>query len=390
MANIMDSELVQLLQECELSEAIINWMRDTCEIRCVRHLVHWCSHVAEVEEVIYLKLPMQVNHLVLANLRAAWTAASRKNQHHEGNKALAINETDPNAPLDTGSRNALQTAWRAQPIIDLPATWQAPEGCIGAFYRTLERRTITAWDVKGLGNVESASAFQAKPNSWEFAQYTMIAKDGSKKKLDPWKAEFRTDAPWTYLQGLQISLFALAKAGATFVRPARIDSANWPSRLDGQRESPNVGFQDVIDYLAKLQNFVILYSKRKSTQQVWLTLRSLDEMTRKTWFDMYRKNLPMGISFSQCMEFAKPWLDLQLQNLELDQARSGDGTSNRPRGKGDRDRDRSRSRTPRGRADRGKGRRKGDKDKERSRQRSPLPRKPTHQTRSASGRIVAT
>ena len=163
MANIMDSELVQLLQECELSEAIINWMRDTCEIRCVRHLAHWCSHVAEVEEVIYLKLPMQVNHLVLANLRAAWTAASRKNQHHEGNKALAINETDLNAPLDTGSRNALQTAWRAQPIVDLPATWQAPKGCIGAFYRTLERRTIIAWDVKGLGNVESASPSNPSP-----------------------------------------------------------------------------------------------------------------------------------------------------------------------------------------------------------------------------------
>ena len=92
---------------------------------------------------------MQANRLVLANLRAAWTAASRKNQHLEGNKALAINETDLNAPLDTGSRNALPTAWRAQPIVDLPATWQAPEGCIGAFYRTLERRTITAWDVKG-------------------------------------------------------------------------------------------------------------------------------------------------------------------------------------------------------------------------------------------------
>ena len=90
-----------------------------------------------------MKLPMQANHLVLANLRAAWTAASRKNQHHEGNRALAINETDLNAPLDTGSRNALQTAWRAQPIVDLPATWQAPEGCIGAFYRTLERCTIT-------------------------------------------------------------------------------------------------------------------------------------------------------------------------------------------------------------------------------------------------------
>ena len=116
------------------------------------------------------------------------------------------------------------------------------------------------------------------------------------------------------------------------MRPACITTANWPSRLDGQRESPNVGCQDVIDYLAKLQNFVILYSKRKSTRQVWLTLRSLDETTRKTWCDMYRKNLPMGISFSQCMEFAKPWLDLQLQNLELDQARSCDGTPNRPGG----------------------------------------------------------
>ncbi len=161
------------------------------------------------------------------------------------------------------------------------------------------------------------------------------------------------------------------------MRLARIDTANWPSRLDGQRESPNVGFQDVIDYLAKLQNFVILYSKRKSKRQVWLTLRSLDETTRKTWCDMYRKNLPMGISFSQCMEFAKPWLDLQLQNLEVDQARSCDGTPNRRGGKGDRDKDRSRSRTPRGRADGGKGRRKGDKDKD-DRQRSPLPRRPAY------------
>ncbi len=150
MANLMVGDLVKLLQDCELSEEIIAWMRDTSGIRCVRHLAHWCSHISEVDEVIYQKLPMPPNHMVLSNLRAAWTAASRKNQHLEGNRALAIHEADMNAPLDTGSRNALQTAWRAQPIIELPATWQAPEGCVGAYYRALERRTITAEPVKGL------------------------------------------------------------------------------------------------------------------------------------------------------------------------------------------------------------------------------------------------
>ncbi len=166
-----------------------------------------------------------------------------------------------NAPLDTPARNALLTAWRAQPIIDLPATWQAPEGIVGAFYRALERRCITHEPFRGLGNVESASAFQPKPNSFDLAQYTVVPKDGSRKKIDPWKAEFKTDAPWTYLQALKLLLLALAKAGATATRPARIDSPNWPSRLNGERESPNVHLHDVIDYLAKLEDFVISYSR---------------------------------------------------------------------------------------------------------------------------------
>ena len=321
--------------------------------------------------MIYQKIPMQPNHMVLSNLRAAWTAASRKNQHLEGNRALAIHEADMNAPLDTGSRNALQTSWRCQPIIELPATWQAPEGCIGAYYRALERRTITAEPVKGLGNVESASAFQDKPNTWDFGQMQMVAKDGSRKKPDPWKAEFKTDAPWTYIQGLKLNLFALAKAGATAVRPARIDSPNWPARLNGLQDSPNVHLQDMVDYLAKLENFVLNYSRRKSPQQVWLALRNLDETTRKTACEMYRTNMPMGISFSQCMEFAKPWLNLQIQNLELDGKGRGDGTPNRPGAKADRDRDRSRSKSrgrPRGRGGRGKDRGKGrDNDRSRSR-----------------------
>ncbi len=37
MATIMDSDLLQLLQECELSDGVIAWLQDTCEIRCVRH-----------------------------------------------------------------------------------------------------------------------------------------------------------------------------------------------------------------------------------------------------------------------------------------------------------------------------------------------------------------
>ena len=164
--------------------------------------------------------------MTLSNLRAAWRAAQRKNDHNEGNRALARDEADMNAPLDTGSRNALLSAWRAQPVIDLPATWQAPEGVVGACYRALVRCSITADPVCGLGNVESASAFQPKPNSFDLAQYTVTAKDGSRKKIDPWKAEFKTDAPWTYLQGLKLLLLALAKAGATATRPARIETPN--------------------------------------------------------------------------------------------------------------------------------------------------------------------
>ena len=56
--------------------------------------------------------------------------------------------------------------------------------------------------------------------------------------------------------------------------------------------------QDVIDYLTKLEDFVISYSRTKSAQQVWLTLRNLDETTRKKWCEMYRKNLPVGISLA--------------------------------------------------------------------------------------------
>ncbi len=128
-------------------------------------------------------------------------------------------------------------------------------GCVGAYRRTLERRTITAQPVRGLGNIESASAFQANPDTVEFAQYTMVPRDGSAKKLDPWKVEFNTDDPWTYLQGLKLDLFALAKAGATVVRPARVRDAHWPSRLSGLHVCPNVHFQDVVDYLAQLELF---------------------------------------------------------------------------------------------------------------------------------------
>ena len=91
MANLMDSELTQLLRECELTEQVITWMRDTCEIRNVRHLAHWCSQIGEVETAIFEKLPMNnPSHMVLANLRAVWTAASAKNKFYEGNRALAI------------------------------------------------------------------------------------------------------------------------------------------------------------------------------------------------------------------------------------------------------------------------------------------------------------
>ena len=88
----------------------------------------------------------------------------------------------------------------------------------------------------------------------------MVLRNDSATKFDPWKVELTTDDPWTYLQGLKLDLFALAKAGATVVRPARVCDAHWPSRLNGLHTSPNVHFQDVVDYLAKLELFVINYS----------------------------------------------------------------------------------------------------------------------------------
>ena len=86
---MMDSDLVQLLQECELSEEVIAWMRDTNQIRCVRHLAHWCSHIDQVEEVICNKIHGIPGQLVLSNLRAAWKTANRENEFNEGNRALA-------------------------------------------------------------------------------------------------------------------------------------------------------------------------------------------------------------------------------------------------------------------------------------------------------------
>ncbi len=133
---------------------------------------------------------------------------------------------------------------------------------VGVCFRALERHCITAEPVRGLGNVDSASAFQPKPDFFDLAAVTVTAKDGSRKPVDPWKAEFRTDAPWTYLQGLKLLLLAIAKAGALATKPARIHSAVFPTRLNGEHEGPNVYVQDVIDYLAKLENFVITCSRR--------------------------------------------------------------------------------------------------------------------------------
>ncbi len=263
MANwVVDSDLVSLLQECEVPHNIIQFMQDHFEVRCVRHLAHWRSHIDQVEEMINSKIHGNPGQVVLSHFRAAWKAANRKNEFNEGSRALAREEADTMAPLDSGTRTALLSAWRAQPIFDIPSTWQAPEGVVGACFRALERRCITAEPVRGLGNVDSASAFQPKPNSFDLVNVTVTAKDGSRKPVDPWKAEFRTDAPWTYLQGLKLLLLAIAKAGALAMKPARIHSAVFPTRLNCEHKGPNVYVQDVIDYLAKLENFVITYSRR--------------------------------------------------------------------------------------------------------------------------------
>ncbi len=258
----MDVELRQLLQDCELPEDVITWMRDQCEIRCIRHLAHWCSHVGQVERLLFQPLPMRPNHIVLANLRAAWEAASNR----EHSQALLTHETVSTAPIDADRRNRLQDAWRAQPIIDLPETWQAQVECVDAYLHALECRSITAQPVRGLGNKDSTSAFRAKPDVPELAQYKMVPNDGSAAESDPWKVEFTTTTPWSYLQGLKLDLFALAKAGAEPVQPARIRDAHWPHRLNGLQPSPNVCFQDVSDYLAKFDNFAICFSKKLQPQ----------------------------------------------------------------------------------------------------------------------------
>ncbi len=90
---------------------------------------------------------------------------------------------------------------------------------------------------------------------------------------------------------------------------------------------------------------------------------------------MYRRNRPSGISFSQCIEFTKPWLNFQLQNLELNRVR--DSVLTRRKEKADRGRDRSRSRTPdtlSGRAGQDNGRNRNcSEPKARERSRTPRP-----------------
>ena len=71
-------------------------MRDQCGIRCTRHLAHWCSHVGQVERLLFQLLPMRPTRIVLANLRAAWEAAS----HRESYQALQTQETGSVAEID--------------------------------------------------------------------------------------------------------------------------------------------------------------------------------------------------------------------------------------------------------------------------------------------------
>ncbi len=118
---------------------------------------------------------------------------------------------------------------------------------VGACFRALERHCITAEPVRGLGNVDWTSALQPKSNSWRLPAVAITANAG-KKPVDPFKSEFRTDVSWTYLQGLKLLLLALAKAGALSVKPPRIHSSAFPTRLNGDQEGPNVHAQDVIDY----------------------------------------------------------------------------------------------------------------------------------------------
>ncbi len=135
----MDAELRQLLQDCELPDDVITRMRDQCEIKCIRHLAHWCSHVGQVERLLFQLLPMRPTRVVLANLRAAWEAAS----HRESDQALQTQEIGSVAQIDDNRHGQLQDAWRAQPIIDLPETWQAPDECVDAYLHALECRSIT-------------------------------------------------------------------------------------------------------------------------------------------------------------------------------------------------------------------------------------------------------
>ena len=144
------------------------------------------------------------------------------------------------------------------------------------------------------------------------AQFKLIPNDGSAAESDPWRAEFTTNTPWSYLQGLKLDLFALAKAGAEPVQPARISDVHWPPRLNGRQQCPNVCFQDISDYLAKLENFIISFSKKLQPRQLWQQLRHIDERARQTWCELYRRNKPLDISFSQCIEFTKPWMDLEV------------------------------------------------------------------------------
>ncbi len=124
MANwVMDSDLVSLLQDCEVPGNIIQFMQDHFEGRCVRHLAHWCSNIDQVEEVIFNKIHGNPGKLVLSHLRAAWKAANRKNEFDEGNRALAREEADMMAPPDSGARTALLSGWRTQTIFDIPSTW---------------------------------------------------------------------------------------------------------------------------------------------------------------------------------------------------------------------------------------------------------------------------
>ena len=202
-------------------------------------------------------------------------------------------------PIDKTAHDTLTRSWLFMYGYRLHPSQEGTHQVLGSMWRSLLSRQITSASINALRTLHSTHGIEPVKKRIQIGEHDLLTNEHKKPTN---QSHGLNQNPFLWLLALKDVLRSLCKAGSYLVHDPEDDRS--PESISACPKVLNIERAPVEEHLAQCRSFIIEWTtkgKGNSDHIIFAQISRIDLSIRSRWTDLYRENVPEGVTFTRCM-----------------------------------------------------------------------------------------